>query len=398
MPAPDLVDRIASVPYDVVNREEAASLAGDNALSFLHVSRAEIDLPAEVDPYDERVYARARENFEGLRSSGSLVTDEAACCYLYRLKMGDHVQTGIAATFSVEDYDRELIKKHEKTRKAKEDDRTRHIISLRAQTGPVFLTYRARPSLDALVDQLTGRSPHYDFVAEDGVGHTLWRVPDYQALVAEFDQLSHLYIADGHHRAASASRARARLVRESFTWSGEEPANFFLAVAFPADQVQILAYNRIVYDLGGRTGPDFLEAVREQVPVSGGASALPDVPGHVSLYLDGAWYDLDLRSLAERATGPAERLDAALFQHSVLESVLGIEDIRTDPRVDFVGGIRGTRELVRLVDSGKAMAAFSMYPTSLEQLMAISDADQIMPPKSTWFEPKLRDGLVSHLI
>lgn len=398
-PDPGKVASIAAVPYDVVDRDEAAQLADGNPLSFLHVSRAEIDLPVDTDPYDGRVYGKARENFEALRRSGDLIVDETPCCYVYRLRMGDHLQTGIAATFSVGEYDADQIKKHEKTRKAKEDDRTRHIITLRAQTGPVFLTYRPRRGIDQIVESATAAEPLYDFTAPDGVGHTLWRLESPEDLVAEFGELPCLYIADGHHRAASASRARSQLMRESFTWSGTEDANFFLAVAFPADQVQILAYNRIVYDLGGKDPDAFLAAVKAQLPVSPGASPEPSRAGHCSMYLGGNWYDLDLSAVApSNSSSPAEVLDAALLQKSVLEAVLEIGDIRTDPRVDFVGGIRGTGELVRLVDSGKAKAAFSMYPTSLDQLMAISDANEIMPPKSTWFEPKLRDGLVSHLI
>ncbi|MGE0488809.1 MAG: DUF1015 domain-containing protein [Vulcanimicrobiota bacterium] len=392
------IEQIAAVPYDVVDRDEAQALAQERPLSFLHISRAEIDLDPELDPYSPQVYERARMNFQQLQQEGHLVADEQPCLYIYRLKMGDHVQTGIAATFSVDEYDGSLIKKHEKTRKAKEDDRTRHIIGLRSQTGPVFLTYRPRPGIDQEVTRLTASAPLYDFTAEDGVVHTVWRVSDCDTLVKEFAQLKALYIADGHHRAASASRARAALREEAGNWTGDEPANYFLAVAFPADQVQILPYNRILYDLGARTPAQFLEAVQAALPTTPGASPRPEAPGRCSLYVEGKWYNVALAQSAPASGGPAAKLDVAVLQAKVLEDILGIEDIRTDPRVDFVGGIRGTEELVRLVDSGKAKAAFSMYATSLDQLMQISDADEIMPPKSTWFEPKLRDGVVNHSI
>lgn len=398
IPAPEVVEEVASVPYDVVNREEASRLAQGHPLSFLHVSRAEIDLPDETDPYSSSVYQRAAENFSRLREEGHLIVDQQESVYVYKLRMGEHTQVGVAATYSVEEYDRDAIKKHEKTRKAKEDDRTNHIVALRAQTGPVFLTYAADSEIDALVSRAMDSAPLYDLVAADGVAHTVWRVTDTQGLVERFGRLPALYIADGHHRAASAGRTRARLREESPSWSGIEPANYFLAVAFPSDQVQILAYNRVVQDLAGKSPEQFLEALREGLQVTEGASPEPQQPGQVSMYLEGRWYGLDLTGARPSAGGPAARLDCAVLQVEVLEKILGIGDIRTDSRVDFVGGIRGTQELVRLVDSGKWAVAFSMVPTTLEQLMTVSDAGEIMPPKCTWFEPKLRDGLVSHLV
>ncbi len=395
-PLPELVDQIAAVPYDVVNRKEAAQLAS-SPLSFLHVSRAEIDLPEDVDPYDERVYEKAAANFSRLIAEGSLVRDDAPALYIYRLVMGEHTQVGVAATYSIDEYDEGLIKKHEFTRKVKEDDRTKHILALRAQTGPVFLTYKADKEIDRVVSKAMEKEPLYDFTAPDGVSHTMWRMENTDELVALFSKLPALYIADGHHRAASASRARQELGCKK-----GEAGNFFLAVAFPSDQVQILAYNRVVRDLGDYTPKTFLEAISKRMPVEAGASPEPVKPGCVSLYInsDGikGWYSLNLPLERYVGGGVASKLDCAVLQAEVFEALLGITDIRTDERIDFVGGIRGTTELVRLVDSGSWAAAFSMYPTSLEQLMEVADAGEVMPPKSTWFEPKLRDGLVCHRI
>lgn len=392
-PAPEFVAEIVSVPYDVVNREEAAELAQGKSRSFLHVSRAEIDLPEVEDVYSEAVYRKAAENFQKMRQSGELVLDQEPAVYVYRLKMGDHVQTGVAATFAVDEYDRDVIKKHEKTRKAKEDDRTRHILTVGAQTGPVFLTYRACPKVKTWIEGVTRGTPLYDLTTPDGVVHTLWRSTDTGAVVEAFAGLETLYIADGHHRAASASRSRA----EKAPANGD-PANFFLAVAFADQEMKILPYHRLVFDLGGRTAEAFLKEVKARIPVTTTESA--DAPGRglCCMYLDGSWYQLELKAKVAAGDSPARRLDAAVLEREVLRGILGIEDIRTDPRVDFVGGIRGTGELVKRVDSGEAAVAFSMAATGLDQLMAISDADEIMPPKSTWFEPKLRDGFLHHLI
>ncbi|MEW6280567.1 MAG: DUF1015 family protein [Candidatus Eremiobacterota bacterium] len=389
-PAQDRVQAVAAVPYDVVNREEAARLASENPLSFLHVSRSEIDLDPSVDPYSEAVYQRARENYQRLLTDSVLIQDPQACLYVYRLVMGGRAQVGVAATFSVEEYDRDLIKKHEKTRKDKEDDRTRHIVTLKAQTGPVFLTFRPQPEVARLLQQAIGGEALYDFTAPDGIRHTLWRVTDADPWTRAFAQIPCLYIADGHHRAASASRARAEL-------GAENPgAGFFLAVAFPSDQLRILPYNRVVRDLNGQTPEQLRDALAGKVPIRNGARPEPAGPGRCAMYLNRSWYEIDLSGL--RAEAPSERLDVARLQSHVLEPLLGVGDPRTDKRIDFVGGIRGTQELVRLVDSGQAAVAFSMHPTSLDELMAISDAGEIMPPKSTWFEPKLRDAIVIHSI
>lgn len=395
-PSADKVNQIASVPYDVVDRDEAAQLATGNPFSFLHISRAEIDLPSDVNPYSGAVYDKAQSNYQGLINDGSLVSESEPALYVYRLIMGDQIQTGVAAAYSVDEYDQDLIKKHEKTRKEKEDDRTRHICQLRAQTGPVFLTYRGSAEIDQLVAAATQQAPLYDITSVDGVQHTLWKVADSQPLVAAFGKVACLYIADGHHRAASASRARAQLRSENVNWSGSEDGNFFLAVSFPAEQLKILPYNRVIKDLQGQSAQDFLAQLRAEFTVNETSVQTPPRPGLSHFYLAGQWYELELRPGS--GNSPSAKLDVALLQDQVLSPKLGIGDPRTDKRIDFVGGIRGTGELVRLVDSGKGAIAFSMYPTSVAELMAISDADEIMPPKSTWFEPKLRDALLIHAI
>lgn len=389
-PVPDRARDVAAVPYDVVSAEEARRLAADRPLTFLHVSRAEIDLPPEVEPYDDRVYARARANFETLRGEAPLVREDAENLYLYRLQMGTHVQTGLAGAFALDDYDRNVILKHEKTRKDKEDDRTRHIVELGAQTGPVFLTYPAVPEIDAMADRLTSDTPLFDFTADDGVRHTVWRIApdDSSRLVMAFARVPRLYIADGHHRAASAARAR-----EAAGLMGGElrPCDLFLAVAFPHDQVQILAYNRVVKDGRGQRPGQAIEALRASHVFRPG----PPVParkGEVSVFLAGQWYTVELKQ-PDAAASPIATLDVSLLQDQVLGPVFGIGDPRTDSRLDFVGGARGIHALETAVGKG-AFAAFSMHPVSVDDLMAIANAGEIMPPKSTWFEPKLRDGLL----
>jgi uncharacterized protein (DUF1015 family) len=394
-PEPSVAPAVSSVPYDVVSTEEARQLAAGNPLSFLHVTRSEIDLPPDTDPYASRVYAKARENFDALRRRAPLVAESSASVYLYRLRMGTHEQTGIAACFSVDEYERDVIKKHERTRRDKEDDRTRHIVELRAQTGVVFLTYKASAGVDAIVRTVTSQAPIYDFAAGDGVHHTLWlaAAAESAALVAEFAKIPALYIADGHHRAASAARARAELQGQPEA----AEANTFIAVAFPDNQMQILPYHRVVKDLAGRTLEQFLEGLRAIAPVTEGGPA-PAHKGHVSMYIDRRWYTVDVSGLKPEDSSRASSLDVALLQRHVLEQMLKIGDIRSDKRIDFVGGARGTKALEERVNSGAAAVAFSMYPVTIDDLMAISDAGGIMPPKSTWFEPKLRDGLLIHTI
>jgi uncharacterized protein (DUF1015 family) len=379
----------------VVSTAEARALAAGKPWSFLHVSRAEIDLPDGTDPYSDAVYRRAAENFGRLSREAPLIRDPEPSVYLYRLKMNEHEQTGIAATFSLDEYDSDVVRRHERTRRDKEDDRTRHMVTLSAQTGPVFLTYRDRPEVDRLVADAARREPIDDFTAEDGVAHTLWRVEAETArrLVEEFENVPLLYIADGHHRAASAARAREELRSRSAGKAGA-PRDFFLGVAFPAGQVRILPYNRTVKDLGGRSPAQFLEELGRKVPITPDAPPAPVRRGDVSFYLDGRWYGIRLPN-----PSPADdALDVSLLQEQVLESILGIGDVRTDPRIDFVGGARGTEALQAAVDGGKAAVAFSLYPVAVDDLMRIADANEIMPPKSTWFEPKLRDGLLIHEI
>jgi uncharacterized protein (DUF1015 family) len=392
-PTPHAAAAVAAVPYDVVNTEEARALARGNPLSFLHVSRAEIDLPPGTDLYSDLVYERAAENFKDLRAHAPLVEEEFPAMYVYQLHMGTHVQTGVAACFSIDEYDRNLIKKHEKTRPDKEDDRTRHMLTLRAQTGPVFLTYAASPAVDGVVSRTVSRPPLFDFVAADDVRHVVWTMDptDYSELQEAFDAVPALYIADGHHRAASAARAR-----QALAGNGAGEHDRVLAVAFPDKQMQILPYHRVVKDLNGLDAEQFLQRVRAELPLSDSGSATPERKGRAAMYLNGRWYSLDLEA-ARRGSG-ADALDVSVLQDALLAPILGIADVRTDKRVDFVGGIRGTGELARLVDSGDWAVAFSLFPVTIDDLMSIADAGGIMPPKSTWFEPKLRDGLLSHLI
>ena len=398
-PPSERAAEVAAVPYDVVNTEEARALASGNRWSFLHVSRPEIDLPDGTPIYGDRVYAKALENFDRLKRECPLELEETPSLYLYRLIMGDHEQLGIVACCSVDEYDRDIIRKHERTRRDKEDDRTRHILILRAQTGPVFLTYRANQRVDALVSDAVTKNPAlYDFVANDNIRHTIWRVPNYQPLVDAFEEVPFLYIADGHHRAASASRARAELKESGFGFIGNEDYNFFQCVVFPDNQLRILPYNRVVRDLNGMSKDELLARARENFDLTDAAPPSPNKRGNWSMYLDGHWYGLALRDGATRPDGVVESLDVSILQDRLLDPILGIKDVRTDKRIDFVGGIRGTAELEKLVDEGKAAVAFSLYPTTIDDLLKVSDAGEIMPPKSTWFEPKLRDGLLSHEI
>ncbi|MEK6282301.1 MAG: DUF1015 family protein [Acidobacteriota bacterium] len=389
---------VASVPYDVVNTEEARALAANRPLSFLHVSRPEIDLPAETNIYSDQVYRKALENFQTLLNECPLETEETPSVYLYRLIMGDHEQIGVVAACSIDEYDQDLIRKHERTRRDKEDDRTRHMLALKAQTGPVFLTYRASREIDTMVMETTMANALFDFTAEDGIQHTVWRVPDAVRFVQAFREIPFLYIADGHHRAASAARARAELKNQSFGHTGDEDYNFFLAVVFPDEQLQILPYNRAVKDLNGLSKEAFLETLREDFEVVDSGSPEPAKRGEWGMYLEGRWSTLKLPAGVLPPQGIVDSLDVSILQDRLLDPILGIKDVRTDKRIDFVGGMRGTKELEKLVDEGKAAVAFSLFPTTIEDLLRVSDAGEIMPPKSTWFEPKLRDGLLIHKI
>jgi uncharacterized protein (DUF1015 family) len=397
-PAAGRAAAVSAVPYDVVSTAEARTLAAGNPLSFLHVSRPEIDLPDGTDPHADAVYELAAQNFDRLKREAPLAVDAQPTLSIYRLRMGDHVQTGVAGCSSLAEYDADVVRKHERTRRDKEDDRTRHMLRISAQTGPVFLTYRDRAEIDDLVAKAAVSSPLVDFTAPDGVAHTLWRLSpeDSVRLAKAFEAVPLLYIADGHHRAASAARARDDRRAANSGHTGSEAYNFFLTVAFPAGQVRILPYNRIVRDLNGRSADAFRAELASHFPVRDAASGRPARPGEVGVYVGGRWSMLELPPAP--GGGAIESLDAERLQRRVLDPLLGIRDIRTDKRIDFVGGIRGTEELERAVDSGRAAVAFSMFPVSLTELMAVSDANEIMPPKSTWFEPKLRDGLVIHEI
>jgi uncharacterized protein (DUF1015 family) len=392
-PDPAAASRVAAVPYDVVDREEARALAGGNPLSFLHVSRAEIDLPEGTDPHGDVVYRAASERYRALKHDAPLVEEAEAAIYLYHLDSDGHGQTGVAACYSLAEYDSNIIKKHERTRKDKEDDRTRHMVELRAQTGPVFLAYRPILRIDELAHHVRStEQPLVDFTALDGVPHALWRVerrlvPEF---VAAFEPVDALYIADGHHRAASAARTRDA-IRDS------EEVHSFLGVAFPSDQLRILPYNRAVRDLNGMTPEHFLGEVARTFAMTSGTGT-PAEKGNVSMYVAGTWYSIDLESAGVPGTGVTDTLDGHVLQERLLKPILGIQDVRTDKRIDFVGGAKGTQTLEQMVDSGRMAVAFSMYPVSIVELMDVSDAGEIMPPKSTWFEPKLRDGLLIHEI
>ena len=387
-PTPKAAAAVASVPYDVVNSDEARALASGNGLSFLHVSRPEIDMGAGADPHSDAAYQQAAKAFATLKAEAPLVVEEIPSFYVYRLRMGNHVQSGVAACFSIDEYDRDLIKKHEKTRPDKEDDRTRHMLAIGAQTGPVFLTYRASKQVDQVVRRVVSTPELFDFIAPDGVRHEVWQVPAHenQAIADAFAKVDALYIADGHHRAASAARTRKSLAAKG---AGEHDR--VLAVAFPDNQVQVLPYNRVVKDLNGMTPEAFLAALERKMPIRKGVSPMPMQKGQVEMYLSGEWHTVHLKTAAND-------LDVDVLETEILQPLLGITDVRTDKRIEFVGGIRGTEELQRLVNSGAAAVAFSMYPVSVKDLMRVSDAGEIMPPKSTWFEPKLRDGLLSHVI
>jgi uncharacterized protein (DUF1015 family) len=391
-PTPSSAPHVAAVPYDVVSVEEARALVASQSLSFLRISRPEVDLPAATDPHADEAYATAVANLATLRERAPLVDEDLPSIYLYRLQMGDHVQTGVAACFAVDEYEQNLIRKHERTRRDKEDDRTRHIVELRAQTGPVFLLYRARPELRVVLERVTSGAPLFDFTADDGIRHVVWRASaaDAAMLTDGFSHVPALYIADGHHRAAAAARARAALAGTS------SESSRFLAVAFADDEAQVLPYNRLVADLGPHSTEAFLQALQQRFKVTKGP-ATPSRRGDVAMFLDGQWHTVTL-GVPPANLAPADRLDVSLLQTQVLQPLLGIDDPTTSRRIEFVGGARGTAALEEAVRSGRAAVAFSMHPVSVDDIMKISDAGGIMPPKSTWFEPKLRDGLLSHPI
>jgi len=393
-PRPELAEKICELPYDVMSTEEAREQAAGNPMSFLHVSKPEIDLPPGADTYAPEVYTKGKENFRRLIADGALKQDAQPSFYLYRQVMGSHSQVGLVALASCAEYLTGIVRKHELTRPEKEDDRVRHIETLNAQTGPVFLTYRAAAALDELVVKKTNEAPDIDFVARDKVRHTAWTIADaavIQSIELEFSRVPFLYIADGHHRSAAAARVcQAR--------KGTGKSDGFLAVIFPHNQMQILAYHRVLKDLNGITPAQILEMLDGLFVIKRNGSAQPTRKHELGLFLDGRWHTLNFRPKFAATTDPIEKLDATLLQKYVLAPVFGVDDPRTSNRIHFVGGIRGTAELEKLVSSGKYGCAFSMFPTSIEELMTIADAGGIMPPKSTWFEPKLRDAMFCHTI
>jgi len=385
---------VVAPPYDVLSSAEARVRAAGRPWSFLHISKPEIDLPEGTDPYAPEVYARAASNLQYMLDEGILVRDAEPCYYVYRLVMGAHSQTGLVAAASVAAYDSNRIRRHEFTRPDKEDDRVRQIEALHAQTGPVLLAYKSDPVVDAMLEAVTTVEPEVDITADDGIVHSLWVVRDAATIgriSTAFDSMEALYIADGHHRSAAASRVAA-------SHAGNAAAAGFLAVIFPHRQMQILDYNRVVRDLAGMSPETFLARVAGHFRVTPVAAAVhPDRAGTFGMYLGGQWYRLEIQP-AVIPHDPVRRLDVSLLADNLLAPVLGIEDPRRDTRIDFVGGIRGLEELERRVDSGEMRVAFSLYPTSMDDLMAVADAGEVMPPKSTWFEPKLADGLVSHVL
>jgi uncharacterized protein (DUF1015 family) len=398
-PKAELAARVASVPYDVVNTAEARQLADGNPYSFLHVCRPEIDLPEGIDEHEDRVYTMGAANLKKFIAEGILTREAEDSLYIYQQRMGEHVQAGLVALCSVREYEENQIKKHEFTRRDKEDDRTRHVSEQNANAEPVFLTYRFQTEIDAIVDGVRRSEPLYDITTPDGIGHTVWRIAD-RAMIARLIELFRgveaLYIADGHHRTASAVRYGEACRKRNPQPTGNEPYEFFMAVVFPQNQLKILDYNRVVKDLNGLTSEQFLAKIGEKFEVSSAENRQPSQAASFGMYLQGKWYTLQARAGSYPAGDPIKRLDVSILQDNLLSPVLGIHDPRTDKRIDFVGGIRGMDELERRVKEGYAVA-FSLYPTSLDQLIDVADAGQVMPPKSTWFEPKLRSGLLVRL-
>jgi len=394
-PTPELAAQVASLPYDVVNTAEVRALIEGNPLSFLRVVRAEAELAPEVDPYSAPVYAQAKANLERLQAEGALVREGEPALYVYQQRMGDHTQRGIVGLCHIEDYEKDIIKKHEKTRQKKEDDRTTLNRTLSAHPGPVFLTYKAQDAINAIVAQTCAGAPLIDFTAPDAVQHTIWKIADPAALAAEFGKIPVSYVADGHHRSASAARVGKERREANPNHTGDEDYNWFLTVSFPHDELKILPYNRVVKDLNGYTKEALLSALSELGELAPAMDPNPGAVGEVCIYLGGQWFKLTLPPL--ETDDVIARLDVSRLQDLILDPLLAVGDPRTSDRVDFIGGIRGTGELEKLVDAGDWEIAFSLYPVTIQQLMDIADAGSIMPPKSTWFEPKLRSGLFVNL-
>lgn len=402
-PVPQYAADVIAPPYDVLNADEAREKAAGKPFSFLHISKAEIDLPKGTDPYSSEVYAKSAENYNKMLQDGILKQDEKPCYYVYKAVMGDHVQTGLAVAASVEEYDKNRIRKHEFTRVDKEDDRVRQIDALNAQTGPVLLAYRDNKTVaDIIHKTVSSSSPAYEVEGENGVIHSLWVIDDdadIKIISDEFTKTETVYIADGHHRSAAASRVAKKRAQENPNHTGKEDYNFFLAVAFPVSEMKILDYNRLIKDLNGMDTDDLIQALAKDFVIlpKDKTPAAPVRPHSFGMYIDGQWYLLGLKELP-KTDDPVKLLDVSLLSDLVLSPLLGIKDPRTDKRIDFVGGMRGLKELERRVDSKEMAVAFAMYPTLMEDLMAVADSNQVMPPKSTWFEPKLADGMVSNPI
>ena len=400
-PAPSLASKVAALPYDVMNSKEAREMVVGNSYSFLHVDRAEIDLDPSVNIYDDKVYAKAASNLKKMKEDGTYIQDVAPCYYIYRQIMNGRAQCGIVGCASVDDYLNNHVKKHELTRADKEEDRIRHVDACNANTGPIFLTYRRREDISAIVnDWMKDHKPVYDFVSEDDITHTVWVINDEKTikmLEDSFKQVSDFYIADGHHRAASAVRVAERRRASNPGYSGSEEFNFFLAVLFPDSELKIMDYNRVVHDLNGNSPEQFMEKLSKVYEISEHKDGIcvPPEKHTAGMYIGGKWYLLRARAGCFNENDPVDSLDVSILQKNVLTPILGIDDPRTSNRISFVGGIRGLKELERLVDGGKAVA-FAMYPTGLDELMTIADTNNIMPPKSTWFEPKLRSGIFIH--
>ena len=403
-PRPENAEKVAAPPYDVLNSEEARQMAKGNTFSFLHINKPEIDLPPETDHYDLKVYAQGAENLKNFINERILIQDEEPSFYLYQQIMGEHKQIGFVTCVSADEYREDKIKKHELTRVDKEDDRLNHILSLNAQTGPVFLTYRSKKSIDSLIENLIKDKPVYDFKTDDEIQHTLWIISkseDINKMIDEFKKVDLLYVADGHHRSAAGTRAAEDLRKKNPDFTGEEEYNYFLAVLFPHDQMYIMDYNRVVKDLNGLTEHEFIDLLHSKFLVREFARSEgynPKVKHDFGMYMNGMWYRLSAIPGTWDDSHPTGRLDVSILYENLLKPILGIGDLRTDKRIDFVGGIRGIEGLEARVDTGEMTLAFSLFPTSIEDLLATADAGEIMPPKSTWFEPKLRSGLITHLL
>ncbi len=401
-PSPDYAADVAAPPYDVVNTDEARKLAGGKPWSFLHISKPEIDLPEGTSPYDDAVYAKGAENIKRMIEAGVLVRDAAPAYYVYRLQMVDHTQTGIVGAGSVQAYEKNLIRRHELTRPDKETDRVKQILAVNAQTGPVFTTHEPDPVLTAVTKDVTSNSPDYSVTSEGGVKHSLWMVSSKEYLkqiTNVFDSLGVIYIADGHHRSAAASRVAAERQAGNPVHTGKEPYNSFLIVSFPKSEVKVLDYNRVIKDLRGLSVEDFICRLEKSFAVEkSNYPVKPDAVKTFGMYLTNQWYRLVYKGSAPHSTNPTADLDVNVLTEAVLSPILGIGDPRTDSRIDFIGGIRGMVELEKRVDNRDWAVAFSLYPISVDQLIAVADAGEIMPPKTTWFEPKLADGMVSLML